>query len=157
MQFNEFLVAPIAFLAPDKSLDGLASADAERRVPGADHSVAEIVAHLTFWQEWFHGRCRGDATPMVASAALGWPEVVPGSWPEVRTRFIEGLEAFARLGDVDTTARLTPPIEFPPLAHYAIADALVHVATHNAHHFGQIIVLRQMLGAWPPPAGRWTW
>jgi hypothetical protein len=31
------------------------------------------------------------------------------------------------------------------------------MATHTAHHLGQIIVLRQLLGAWPPPAGSWTW
>ena len=33
----------------------------------------------------------------------------------------------------------------------------VLVATHNAHHLGQVILLRQLLGAWPPPAGSWTW
>jgi len=157
MNLNEFLVSPIAFLAPDKSLDGLETADAERRLPGADHSVAEIVAHLTFWLDWFYTRCTGQAAPMVASAALGWPAVAPGSWPEVRSRFLDRLAALARLGDGDASARISPPIEFPPLADYTIADALVHAATHNAHHLGQIIVLRQLLGAWPPPAGRWTW
>jgi uncharacterized damage-inducible protein DinB len=52
---------------------------------------------------------------------------------------------------------VTPPIEFPPLTHYTIADALTHVATHNAHHLGQVILLRQLAGTWPPPAGSWTW
>jgi hypothetical protein len=28
---------------------------------------------------------------------------------------------------------------------------------HNAHHLGQIILLRQLFGAWPPPSGRFTW
>jgi uncharacterized damage-inducible protein DinB len=157
MNLHEFLVSPLAYLAPDKSLDGLATADAECRLPGADHSVAEIVAHLTFWQDWFHARCRGEAVAMAASASLGWPEVAPGSWPELRARFLAGLASLARLGGGDTNAPVAPPIEFPPLSAYTIGDALVHVATHNAHHLGQIIVLRQLLGAWPPPAGRWTW
>ena len=147
----------MAYLAPDKSLDGLAPADAERRVAGADHSIAEIVAHLSFWQDWFHARCRGEATAMVGSAALGWPAVAPGTWSAVRSRFLDTLAALGRLGEGDTSARLSPAIEFPPLADYTIGDALVHVATHNAHHLGQVIVLRQLLGAWPPPAGRWTW
>jgi uncharacterized damage-inducible protein DinB len=52
---------------------------------------------------------------------------------------------------------VSPPIEFPPLASYSIGDVLVHVATHNSHHLGQVIVLRQLMGKWPPPAGSWTW
>jgi len=36
-------------------------------------------------------------------------------------------------------------------------DWFLHVATHNAHHLGQVILLRQLTGAWPPPAGSWTW
>jgi hypothetical protein len=27
----------------------------------------------------------------------------------------------------------------------------------NAHHFDQAIRLRQIMGAWPPPSGSWTW
>jgi uncharacterized damage-inducible protein DinB len=52
---------------------------------------------------------------------------------------------------------VTPAIEFPPLAHHTVREALVHVAMHNAHHLGQVITLRQLLGAWPPPAGSYTW
>jgi uncharacterized damage-inducible protein DinB len=40
---------------------------------------------------------------------------------------------------------------------YTVGEALVHVSTHNSYHLGQVIVLRQMLGAWPPPAGSYTW
>ena len=50
-----------------------------------------------------------------------------------------------------------PPIQFPPIAHFTRRDALVHIANHNAHHLGQVIVLRQMMGQWPPPSGGWTW
>ena len=50
MNLHEFLVSPVAYLAPEKVLEGLSAADAERRLPGDLHSVAEIVAHLTFWE-----------------------------------------------------------------------------------------------------------
>jgi uncharacterized damage-inducible protein DinB len=52
---------------------------------------------------------------------------------------------------------VTPAIEFPPLADYTIRDAMVHVGVHTAHHLGQVVVLRQLMGLWPPPAGSWTW
>ena len=37
------------------------------------------------------------------------------------------------------------------MASYTIGDALMHLAQHNAYHLGQIVMLRQMLGVWPPP------
>jgi len=157
MNLREFLVAPIGYLAPDKTLEGLSDADAERRIPGVTHSIAEIVAHLAFWQDWFFDRCSGEPAPMAGSAAEGWPAVSPGSWNEVRSRFLARLNQLAELADTDINRPLSPPIEFPPLASYTVGEALIHVATHNAHHLGQVIVLRQMLGSWPPPAGSWTW
>jgi uncharacterized damage-inducible protein DinB len=94
---------------------------------------------------------------MIASAAGGWPSVADGSWPSVREGFVASLESLAALGDADVTRRVAPAIEFPPLADYTVADVLTHVAAHNAHHLGQVIVLRQLQGAWPPPGGSWTW
>jgi uncharacterized damage-inducible protein DinB len=157
MNARELLVSPIVHLAPDKLLDGLTDGDAERRVAATSHSIAEIVAHLSFWQDWFLARCRGNAVPMVAAAADGWPAVAAGSWSGVHARFLDGLGHLAALGDASGETPVTPALEFPPLAHYMIADALVHVSTHNSHHLGQVVVLRQILGRWPPPAGSWTW
>jgi uncharacterized damage-inducible protein DinB len=157
VDYREFLIRPIAYLAPDKILEGLDSELAERRAAGAPHSIAEVVAHLAFWQDWFAGRIHGGATPMPESAALGWPSVAPGEWPAVRKRFLDRLRELAQLSDQDGNRPLSPPIEFPPMARYTVGDALVHIATHNSHHLGQVILLRQLQGAWPPPAGSWTW
>jgi uncharacterized damage-inducible protein DinB len=157
MNAHEFLIAPIGYLAPDKLLDGLSATQAEQRAREGLHSVAEIVAHLGFWQDWFYARCTSQPAPMVHSAADGWPSVAAGSWPALRSRFLDRLQQLAALADGDVTRPVTPPIEFPPLAHYTIDDVLIHVATHNAHHLGQVILLRQLAGTWPPPAGGWTW
>ena len=160
MHARELLLEPIAYLAPVRALEGLTPELAERRVEAVNHSIAEIVAHLTFWQDWFSQRLAGTAAPMVERAARGWPVVAPGSWPGVQQQFVDGLSglvAWAERDAADLPLPLAPPIEFPPLARYTRYDALVHVATHNAHHLGQVILLRQLLGAWPPPSGSWTW
>ena len=155
MNPRELLIETYPHMPPPRALEQLATEQAERRLPGATHTIAEIVAHLTFWQDWFIDRCRGEATPMIASAALGWPAVAAGSWPAVHRRFIAGLERAAALDALDEP--VTPAIEFPPLARYSIRDVLVHIAQHNAHHLGQVILLRQMMECWPPPSGSWTW
>jgi len=155
MNPRELLIDTYPHIPPARALEDLAADAAERRLPGATHSVAEIVAHLAFWQEWFGDRCGGIATPMVRSAGDGWPNVAPGSWTSIRTRFLEGLERIASAENPDR--RIAPAIEFPPLGHYSVGDALVHIAQHNAHHLGQVILLRQIMGRWPPPSGGYTW
>jgi uncharacterized damage-inducible protein DinB len=160
MNARELLTEPMEYLAPARALEGLTTELADRQLPGAGHTIAALVAHLAFWQHWFSRRFDGVAEPMVQRAADGWPAVTPGTWPEIHRRFLDGLTqlvstAEASAGTLDDP--LTPAIEFPPLARYSRRDVLVHVATHNAHHLGQVILLRQLLGVWPPPAGSWTW
>jgi len=158
MQAHELLADTTASLSPRLVLDGLPPDPADRRVPGAPHTIAEIVAHMAFWQGWFRGRCDGTAGPMPASAALSWVAPAAGSWDAVRTGFLDGLDRLVALGAAsDRGRRIDPPIEFPPLGQYTVGDVLVHVGAHNAHHLGQVVLLRQLLGAWPPPAGSWTW
>lgn len=100
-------------------------------------------------QRHTHGRTR----------VRGWPAAPPGSWDETRARFLEGLRQAVSVGSNPDKVNkpLSPAIEFTPLSYYTVNDALTHVAIHNAHHLGQVVVLRQMLGRWPPPSGGWTW
>jgi uncharacterized damage-inducible protein DinB len=155
MHPRELLIDTYPHIPPDRALEDLTSDEAERRLPGAPHSVAELVAHLTFWQEWFCDRCEGTERPLAATAAEGWPAVPPGSWETIRARFLAGLDRIA--ATKDPARAVTPAIEFPPLAAYSVGDALFHIAQHNAHHLGQVILLRQMMGRWPPPSGSFTW
>ena len=34
-----------------------------------------------------------------------------------------------------------------------VREQLESVAGHNAYHFGRMVLLRQLLGFWPPPSG----
>lgn len=156
---RDLLIDTFAYLAPLKTLDGLTGEEAARRVSGANHSIVEIVAHLHFWQSWFLKRCEGVDEPMATSAADGWPAAGAEDWEALRQRFVETLEKLAALSDdaARLAAPVTPPIEFPPLGQFTIRDALTHVAEHNAHHMGQVVLLRQLIGKWPPPGGSWTW
>ena len=158
MHARELLADTTPYLSPRYILDGLSPDLADGRVAGAPHTIAEIVAHMTFWQAWFRGRCDGASGPMPGSAALGWIAPDAGRWDAVRARFLEDLDRLVAFGAAaDCGRRIDPPIEFPPLGQYSVGDVLTHVGVHNAHHLGQIVLLRQILGAWPPPAGSWTW
>jgi uncharacterized damage-inducible protein DinB len=159
MQLHQLFQGAHSHLTAPAALAGLSAADAHRRPDASPHSIAAIVAHMAFWQEWFLDRCESRATPLVAHAALGWPAVSESDWDGVRARFESGFARGVALAQDEARAMapLAPPIDFPPMASYTVRDALTHIALHNAHHLGQIITLRQQLGAWPPPAGSWTW
>lgn len=156
MDARALLVDTHPHLSPAATIAGLDPADAVRHVAGLPHSIAEIVAHMAFWQEWFAARSAGRAEPMAATAADGWPAAP--AWPDVADRFLAGLEALATLvAQQPPDDPIVPAIEFPLLADYTYRDVWEHVAQHNAHHLGQIVVLRQLLGVWPPPSGSYTW
>lgn len=159
MRMHSLLRGAHAYLPADAALAGLTAADAALRPPHADHSIAEIVAHMAFWQEWFLDRCDGRQVLAPARAELGWPAVNGMTWEAVSDRFATGFNRALQLADDEARLAqpIAPPLEFGPIASYTIGDALIHVSLHNAHHLGQVITIRQMLGAWPPPAGSFTW
>jgi uncharacterized damage-inducible protein DinB len=159
MDLRHLFTETYVHMPPANVLADLAEADAARKSSDGLHSIAEVLAHMEFWQAWFLKRCRGEAIPMIESAALGWPAAPPDDWLSLRDRFLAGLNsAVAFAGDPSQLdERITPAIEFPSLASYTVRDALVHVAAHNSHHLGQIITFRQLMGIWPPASGSWTW
>ncbi|MGJ5816733.1 DinB family protein [Paludibaculum fermentans] len=154
MHRDELLASPLAFMPPARLLDGLTPEEAARPITGVKHSIVEILAHMVYWQAWFLSRCTGVAAPMAEHAAEGWPAAAAGDWAPLREQLLEGLQ---RALELPENGRVDPPIEFPPLAEYTIGDAITHIAQHNAHHLGQIVILRQMLNLWPPPDGSYTW
>jgi uncharacterized damage-inducible protein DinB len=156
MNARELLIETHPHIPPARALEQLTAADAQRRLADTGHSIADIVDHMSFWQDWFCRRCDGVAEPMPSPAARGWPEVAMGTWPDVHARFLAGLERAAALSE-RSDRTIDPAVDFPPLARYTVGDALVHIAQHNSHHLGQVILLRQLMALWPPPAGSWTW
>jgi uncharacterized damage-inducible protein DinB len=158
MDARQLLVDTHPHLPPAATLAGITPMDALRRIAGLPHSIAEIVAHMTYWQEWFTARAEGRAEAMPATAAVGWPAVADGDWPAVSDRFVAGLDRLAEVVSAhEPDLPLAPAIEFGLVAGYSYRDVWEHVAQHNAHHLGQVVVLRQILGIWPPPSGSYTW
>ncbi|HUB52846.1 MAG TPA: hypothetical protein VL986_11885, partial [Terracidiphilus sp.] len=44
-----------------------------------------------------------------------------------------------------------------PTRTMTVLEQLENLAAHNAYHLGRIVLLRQLLGAWPPPSGGDSW
>ena len=73
--------------------------------------------------------------------------------------FREGIEALLALADLPPAeaARHVERTHGGSNQGDTVADIVWQTLVHNSYHVGQIVLLRQALGVWPPPAGRDTW
>lgn len=140
-----------AFVGVEAALSGLEPQTAARRPGGLPHSVAELVAHVNWWNRWMLDVIEGgQAMPYPKRAADTWPEVGAEDWARVRGEFYELL---ARIDGHAARPDLANPVNHDE----TIGELLADFALHTAHHFGQVVTVRQALGAWPPPGGGDTW
>ncbi len=136
-----------------KIFSGLDWKHAGVRPAGAPHSVWEILGHMLYWQEWAVKWLGGAQPPVPKHAAGSWPGgASPASgkeWDQAVRRFLatlKVLDAGVRGADLMTKTRKQSRLEMLHL-----------MASHNSYHAGQVVALRQILGAWPPPGGGLTW
>jgi hypothetical protein len=118
------------------------------RPSGASHSIYEELWHAAAWQSIVVRR-DGTAADEWNAGDQHFPPETPVSeamWREVVADFLAGSEKAVEWGRLpeELTAEIAPGVTF--------ADVLESLAVHNAYHFGKIVALRQMIGAWPQPS-----
>jgi uncharacterized damage-inducible protein DinB len=154
--------APPAFI-----LEGIPEDMAHRRIGLAPHTMFQELWHITFWQQVSLDWVRGIETPFPAHAAAGFPSEADlrEDWDRLRARFFQGNDEVAALVR-DCLSRdpalLNAPIRCPsrpgdPVRTMSVREQLESLGAHNHYHFGRIVLLRQLLGAWPPPSGGYSW
>lgn len=135
------------------ALEGLDWKLAGTRPEGVPHSVFQLVNHVVYWQKWLVSWLDGGKPKTPKHAAGSWPgKSSPASRSEWERAVrdlrdaLEALEQRARQVDLLSKQGKWTPLE------------LLHVVgSHTSYHIGQVVLLRQQLGAWPPPSGSLTW
>jgi uncharacterized damage-inducible protein DinB len=152
-----------AHTPPSHILEALPDAIAHARVPGATHTIYDELWHATYWQQVMLERVRGLATPSPDHNSASFPsaeQTRAESWADLCVRFITGVEEAATLAEGDASqldAVVGCPSPDNPGRRMTVREQLESFAAHNAYHFGRIVLLRQVLGIWPPPSGGLTW
>jgi len=128
------------------------------RPANAPHSIYQILGHMIYWQEYELNSMAGKPPSYPAHAIESWPkESAPRSLPEWNAtlqKFAAGLKRYeALLDDLATDWERVVNAQ----KNETVRDVVWMIVAHNSHHLGQIITLRQQLGAWPPPKGGDTW
>jgi len=162
-ELESALVGDSAAAPPSHILESLDPALAHRVVPGVPHTIYQELWHIAFWQEitldWIEGR--ETEFPRTPDAGFAQPaDVERESWSQLCSRFFASLDTVA--GAARDEAKLEKSIRCPsppgkPARTMTVREQLESLAAHNAYHFGRVVLLRQMFGAWPPPSGGFSW
>lgn len=152
-----------AHTPPSHILEAVSEAMAHARLPGATHTIYEELWHATYWQQVMLERVKGLGTASPDHNAVSFPnpeQARAESWSALCGRFLRDVEEAAALAESDN-AKLDAIVRCPSPANpgrsMTVREQLESFAAHNAYHFGRIVLLRQMLGSWPPPSGGLTW
>jgi uncharacterized damage-inducible protein DinB len=148
---------------PAHILEGIDDALAHATFPKVPHTLYAELWHIVFWQQISLDWIEGTESPVPAHASAGFPtpeQTAAEPWPQLRERFLTGMrQAGAHADDIANLDRAIrcPATPYFPVRVMTVRDQLISLAGHNAYHLGRMVLLRQLLGAWPQPAGGFTW
>ena len=148
-QLRRILSWQDAHVGFEKSVEGLAPKLRGVRVDGFPHSAWELVEHLRITQHDILDFCRNPNYTEITWPDDYWPSSAEppseAAWDDSIAAFREdraALEALAGDESIDLFAKI------PHGDGQTYIRELLLVADHTAYHIGQIVVVRQQLGAW---------
>lgn len=146
-----------AHVAAAVALEGLTAAQARRRPSKKLATIWEELGHVVFWQEFILETVRGGQPQPPPTAAGGWPAMPSGrgagkAWEALKRRFTTSL---AEIQMIARENNLEDHVGQDKKS--TLGEQLLMLGHHNSYHFGQIVSLRRLIGAWPPPSGGATW
>jgi uncharacterized damage-inducible protein DinB len=162
-ELERALVSNSAAAPPAHILEGLSTELAHHKVAGAPRTIYEELWHIAFWQQVTLQWIDGVETPYPEQAAEGFPtaqDVQQENWDSLRERFFDGVMKAAEA--TRDAVKLERVIQCPsppgaPVRTMTVREQLESLAAHSAYHFGRIVLLRQICGAWPPASGGDSW
>jgi len=170
-ELEQALVEESYAASPAHILEGLTHDLVHRKLPNVPHTIYGELWHMAFWQQITLDWITGVETPYPAKPSDGFPpdnpdnpdnpgETSTETFNQLRQRFLSAAHKAAAAAR--NSGRLDQQIRCPsrpgsPVRIMSIRDQLISLAAHNAYHLGRIVLLRQLMQAWPPASGGFTW
>jgi uncharacterized damage-inducible protein DinB len=160
-ELAQALVADSYAAAPSHIIEGLPDSLTHQALPNAPHTIYQELYHITFWQQLSLDWITGKETPFPEKPSDGFnADSSRESWDQLCQRFLLGAEQAATIArdtnHLDQTIHCSSRPGHP-VRIMTVRDQLISLATHNAYHFGRIVLMRQLLQVWPPPSGGYSW
>ncbi len=140
-----------AHLDFEKAVSGLPVELRGAGAPHLPHSPWQLIEHMRI--------CQWDILEFCVNSEHVSPDFPAGYWPSDQSppddlawdrclsQFRDDAESMRQLVQAETTDLFA---KIPHGKGQTILREALLVADHNAYHLGQLIAVRQALGAWPP-------
>ena len=129
-------------------LGGLSGEQAVTVPTGLPYSIASLLAHMNNNVQYNLKLIENNDPLSFKNPYENWPAVEADAWPDLVTEFLAGMDDLKRLAreqELDRALFAANGGEPAWTVGYKLAAS---VAKHNAYHFGQIALLRRLIGAW---------
>lgn len=134
------------FASAERLLRGLSGEQATTTPPGLPYSVAAVLAHMNA-NVWFNLELARSSDPATFKNPYeNWPTVSSEGWTELVEEFLTGIAELKRIVTEEDLNRVLYCATGEEPAWTVGYKVALSVAKHNASHFGQIAVLRRVIG-----------
>ncbi|NDI35690.1 DinB family protein [Chengkuizengella sediminis] len=125
---------------------------AGKQIGELPYTIYQLLSHMLYWQRWFLGYLEGEQPVLPKSAMESWPEEDKPTNEEEWNKMIEELlSGVDQACEFAMNTQLDEPLEKWPTEPKA--GILRNMASHNSYHLAEIVLIRRIFGAWPPPGG----
>lgn len=142
-----------AHISPEKVLEDLNIETAGKEINNSPHTIWQILKHINYWQYKFISYIKDESTPRSLTAKEGWSfPSSPANNEELEREikiFSHSLEVMENLNERGLNDKAQ--------RYKTGYDVLQAMASHISYHIGEIVILRRIIGSWPPPSGGDTW
>lgn len=143
------------FVALKNTVRNLSAQDAAWKPDGADNSIWGILAHLNFYNERYLKRFKGEA---VDESNLENSETFAGAESASEEDWLAEIEKLDRvMTEWRNAIESAEETKFEQMVsaenQTPWAEVVGLINTHNAHHGGQIVILRKLQGSWDSSKG----
>lgn len=151
----ELLTWEDAHASFDSAVSGLPEALCGTQPAGVPYSPWQLLEHLRITQHDILDFCLNPEYRELNWPDDYWPPQAsppgPGAWADSIEQFRRDRAALQRLG---RDARIELESAIPHGQGQTYLRELLLAADHAAYHIGELVVVRRLLGAWPPPSKR---
>ena len=141
------------FVALRNAIRNLTAEQAAWKPDGADNSIWEIVSHLNFYNFAYLERFKGVdyVYPVDDNAETFSGGVTDEAWAAEIARFDAIMSEFRDLIESADEAKFEQTVSATRTDIWA--ELISHINVHNAHHGGQIVLMRKLQGCWDASKG----
>lgn len=145
-----------AHVTVERALEGLTWRQSGNKVPQSPHTIWQLLKHLNYWQDRFISRIEGLKVLPAKSSDDGWAfPTAPQNEAEYKQevgKLLTGIHYITETLLQQKDLLLAPKGDYPH--GYGVIRGM---ASHQSYHLGEIVLLRRILGLWPPPSGGYSW